>query len=166
MSLCRGAIWRRVAVFAAVASVLVPASFTFAVLAAPDDGPAPQKAEAATGDRPKFGLQLNDSKAFQGYTLIAPLNSKKSYLIDMEGRVVRVWRASTRRARRPTSLRMATSSAPPRSTLESGSLAAPARGGESRSSTGTATSSGTSSSTTRQRVPTTRSAGFPTATCS
>ena len=92
MSLCRAQIWRRVAVFAAVASVLVPATFTFAVLAAPDDGPAPQKAEAASGDRPpKFGLQLNDSKAFQGYTLVAPLNSKKSYLIDMEGRVVRAW---------------------------------------------------------------------------
>ncbi len=92
MSLCRARIWRRVAVVAAVASVLVPATFTFAVLAAPNDGPAPQKAESAPSDRPpKLGLQLNDSKAFQGYTLLAPLNSKKSYLIDMEGRVVRAW---------------------------------------------------------------------------
>ena len=36
-------------------------------------------------------LQLNDPRAFQGYSLIAPLNAKKTYLIDMQGRVVRAW---------------------------------------------------------------------------
>src|SRR5262249_11668017 len=40
---------------------------------------------------PKLGLQLNDAKAFQGYTLLAPMNGTKTYLIDMQGRVVRAW---------------------------------------------------------------------------
>ena len=39
----------------------------------------------------KVGLLLNDSRAFQGYTLIAPMFSKTTYLIDMEGKVVRTW---------------------------------------------------------------------------
>src|SRR5437899_7753840 len=39
----------------------------------------------------KPGLSLNDPKAFQGYTLFAPLSSTKTYLIDMKGRVVRTW---------------------------------------------------------------------------
>ena len=53
----------------------------------------PKQGETTTQKtaRPKLGLQLNDPKAFQGYTLIAPLNAKKSYLIDMQGRVVRAW---------------------------------------------------------------------------
>ena len=51
-------------------------------------GDAPPPKKTAT---PKLGLQLNDPRAFQGYTLVAPLNAKKSYLIDMQGRVVRAW---------------------------------------------------------------------------
>ena len=39
----------------------------------------------------KVGLLLNDSRAFQGYTLIAPMFSKTTYLIDMQGKVVRTW---------------------------------------------------------------------------
>ena len=42
----------------------------------------------------KLGIQLNDPQALQGYTLIAPLNSKKTYLVDMQGRVVRVWESN------------------------------------------------------------------------
>jgi hypothetical protein len=33
----------------------------------------------------------NGPKAFQGYTLIAPLQSTKTYLIDMQGQVVHMW---------------------------------------------------------------------------
>src|SRR5262249_30344388 len=33
----------------------------------------------------------NDPRAFQGYTLVAPLTSVDTYLIDMEGRVVKTW---------------------------------------------------------------------------
>ena len=37
------------------------------------------------------GLVINSPKAFQGYTLIAPMASTSTYLIDMEGKVVRTW---------------------------------------------------------------------------
>jgi hypothetical protein len=55
-------------------------------LAAPQGDP-PAKDKAG----PKLGLALNDPKAFQGYTLLAPMTSTKTYLIDMKGRVVRTW---------------------------------------------------------------------------
>ncbi|HWY86083.1 MAG TPA: aryl-sulfate sulfotransferase, partial [Gemmataceae bacterium] len=42
-------------------------------------------------DALKTGLLLNDSKAFQGYTLFSPLNFKKTFLIDMEGKVAHTW---------------------------------------------------------------------------
>src|SRR5262249_21424226 len=41
----------------------------------------------------KVGLSINDPKAFQGYTLIAPLSSTKTYLLDMQGRVVHSWQS-------------------------------------------------------------------------
>src|SRR5262245_8833062 len=43
------------------------------------------------GDPVKLGLVINEPKAFQGYTLLAPMTSTKTYLIDMQGRVVRTW---------------------------------------------------------------------------
>src|SRR5262245_53375586 len=39
----------------------------------------------------KAGLLVNDSRAQQGYTLLAPIMSTKTYLLDMQGRVVRTW---------------------------------------------------------------------------
>ena len=79
---------------AIASAVLILAAAAVAVKAATDDVPpsktvdtAPTKKSASA----KLGLQLNDSKAYQGYTLVAPLNSKKTYLIDMQGRVVRTW---------------------------------------------------------------------------
>ena len=36
-------------------------------------------------------LTINDPKALQGYTLFSPLKSNKTYLIDMQGKVVRTW---------------------------------------------------------------------------
>ncbi|MFO0970606.1 MAG: aryl-sulfate sulfotransferase [Gemmataceae bacterium] len=39
----------------------------------------------------KPSVSLNDARAFKGYTLIAPLTSKKTHLIDMEGRIVHTW---------------------------------------------------------------------------
>lgn len=61
--------------------------------AAGADGPAPKSVEARRDTRstPGHGLQLNAPGAFQGYTLVAPLNSTKTWLIDMEGRVVHTW---------------------------------------------------------------------------
>ena len=36
-------------------------------------------------------MVVNEPGASPGYTLIAPMNSRKTYLIDLEGRVVRTW---------------------------------------------------------------------------
>jgi hypothetical protein len=69
----------------------------FAVAIAPitagADDPAPKSVEARPDTRPTPGpgLQLNDPGAFKGYTLVAPLNSTKTWLIDMEGRAVHTW---------------------------------------------------------------------------
>jgi Arylsulfotransferase (ASST) len=58
--------------------------------------PARSKDDTAKKDEPKpgaakLGLALNDARAFQGYTLLAPMESSKTYLIDMQGKVVRTW---------------------------------------------------------------------------
>jgi hypothetical protein len=42
-------------------------------------------------NKSKVGLIVNEPKACKGYTLLAPINSKTTYLIDMQGRVVRTW---------------------------------------------------------------------------
>jgi hypothetical protein len=39
----------------------------------------------------KPAVSINDPKAFPGYTLVAPLNSRTTHLIDMDGRVVHSW---------------------------------------------------------------------------
>jgi hypothetical protein len=39
------------------------------------------------------GVLVHDRRACPGYTLLAPLTSKDTYLIDMEGRVVHTWRS-------------------------------------------------------------------------
>jgi hypothetical protein len=49
------------------------------------DGPATQG----------VGLIRNDPGAFQGYTLLSPLQSTATYLIDMNGRVVKTWEAGS-----------------------------------------------------------------------
>src|SRR5262245_38240482 len=41
----------------------------------------------------KTGLLVNDAKASQGYTLIAPLTSTSTYLIDMDSRIVHAWKS-------------------------------------------------------------------------
>src|SRR5262245_510893 len=37
------------------------------------------------------GLIRNEPGAFRGYTLISPLQSTSTFLVDMEGRVVKTW---------------------------------------------------------------------------
>ncbi len=37
------------------------------------------------------GLKLNAEGAFDGYTIIAPINSKQVHLVDMDGEVVHTW---------------------------------------------------------------------------
>jgi hypothetical protein len=41
----------------------------------------------------QLGLNVNEPGAFAGYTLVAPLRSTKTYLVDTEGRVVREWQS-------------------------------------------------------------------------
>jgi hypothetical protein len=53
----------------------------------------PPAGEAHGSKQPKVGVQVNLPKAFQGYTLIFPLQSTKTYLIDMLGRIVRTWQS-------------------------------------------------------------------------
>ncbi|MGO9465029.1 MAG: aryl-sulfate sulfotransferase [Isosphaeraceae bacterium] len=43
----------------------------------------------------KTGLIVNDPRAYQGYTLLAPIMSRMVYLLDMEGRVTRTWEGAT-----------------------------------------------------------------------
>ena len=48
----------------------------------------------ATPPRPaslRKGLLVNNPKACPGYTLVAPINSRKTFLLDLQGRVVRTW---------------------------------------------------------------------------
>jgi hypothetical protein len=52
---------------------------------AANDGPATQG----------IGLIRNEPGAFQGYTLLSPLQSTATYLIDMNGRVVKTWEAGS-----------------------------------------------------------------------
>lgn len=54
---------------------------------------APGKKRGKARVEPPGGLAVNDPKAFKGYTLIAPLTSNDTYLIDMEGKVVRTWKS-------------------------------------------------------------------------
>jgi hypothetical protein len=42
-------------------------------------------------DQARRGVIVDDPRASPGYTLIAPLDSRKTYLIDLKGRVVRSW---------------------------------------------------------------------------
>lgn len=61
----------------------------FTAAAPPQDDAKPAKKDA------QRGVQVNEAGALQGYTLIAPLLSTKTYLIDMQGRVVRTWESDT-----------------------------------------------------------------------
>jgi hypothetical protein len=83
----------------AIALVAIAGSDT-RVFAAPKDDPKPQAGSATdkTKTEPaksKTGLIVNDPRAYQGYTLLAPIMSKMVYLLDMQGRVIRTWEDET-----------------------------------------------------------------------
>ena len=64
-------------------------------------GPAKGKGDTPKQDEAKpapvkLGLLINDPKALQGYTLISPFDSSKTFLFDMQGRVVRSWETGCR----------------------------------------------------------------------
>jgi hypothetical protein len=62
------------------------------VVVCPVNAGSPQD-RGQPSEKPKTGsgLLANSAKAFQGYTLISPLRSNKTHLIDMQGREVRTW---------------------------------------------------------------------------
>jgi Arylsulfotransferase (ASST) len=62
--------------------------------AAGDEAKAkPAEKDGASPQRPpvELGLLINEPKAFRGYTLLNPMNTKTTYLIDIDGRVVKSW---------------------------------------------------------------------------
>lgn len=82
--LARGARWGTV-----LSQIILPLSVIYSVItAAPIHASQPKKAQTGPA---KLGIQVNDPKAFQGYTLLGTLNSTKTYLVDMEGKVVNAW---------------------------------------------------------------------------
>src|SRR5262245_23613850 len=64
---------------------------------APKEGVQTAQDSAEPPDQPavKLGLSINEPEAFQGYTVVAPVKSKRTYLIDMEGKVVRTWESDS-----------------------------------------------------------------------
>jgi hypothetical protein len=73
-------------------------AFAAALVLTTSDGRAQKpkdKADQTKGDMKsaaaKVGLSINDPRAYQGCTLVAPLMSTNAYLIDMQGKVVRTW---------------------------------------------------------------------------
>jgi hypothetical protein len=71
----------------ALALPALAAAFPGGPAGAPGGARPPGEAKAG------FGVLVNAPKAFPGYTLIAPLNSTKTFLIDMRGRVVHTWQS-------------------------------------------------------------------------
>jgi hypothetical protein len=51
----------------------------------------PGKPGAPPQAKVKLGLSINEPGAFRGYVLLNPMNKKTTYLIDLEGRVVKSW---------------------------------------------------------------------------
>ncbi len=68
----------------------------------PRAGPPPAKADRqpAKPAPARLGVLANDPKAFQGYTLVFPAWSTKTYLVDMQGKVVRTWHMELEGSRR------------------------------------------------------------------
>ncbi len=48
-----------------------------------------KKVEPSAPPKVKLGVTINKPAAFQGYTLLAAMGATKTYLIDMDGKVVR-----------------------------------------------------------------------------
>ncbi|HEV2969317.1 MAG TPA: aryl-sulfate sulfotransferase [Pirellulales bacterium] len=93
---CKDSIVRKMLI-AVLFPVLVAPSFSLFAQSPPgarDPSPStrdPAKETAPARPAPKIGVQVNEPSAFQGYTLIAPLQSKMTYLVDVQGRVVHAW---------------------------------------------------------------------------
>lgn len=59
---------------------------------APPPPVAPPAQEAATeAPQESRGVKIHEASAFQGYTLLAPIMDKRTFLLDMDGKVVHQW---------------------------------------------------------------------------
>ena len=76
--------------------LLAAVAFTWVQISSPlswsQTQPASAAASAAGPATQGVGLLRNEPGAFQGYTLLSPLLGKTTYLIDMQGRVVKSWK--------------------------------------------------------------------------
>src|SRR4051812_26640916 len=82
---------RRVDRFGLISLVTLAISALFLVEVAQTPTAAAQDKGSISPAPGKPGLNYNSAKAVQGFTFFSPLNSTKSFLIDMEGKVVRTW---------------------------------------------------------------------------
>lgn len=79
----------------------LPLTLILALLALAGAGPGVALAQQKGQDKkeppdkaaPKTGLLVNEPTASKGYTLIAPINSTNTYLVDMEGHVMQSWKS-------------------------------------------------------------------------
>ncbi len=129
-----------------------------------------QEKGARSGDaKPKTAggpVSVNDPKALQGYTLIAPLNSTKTTLVDMQGRTVRRWPSDCQPGLHAYLLENGHLLRPGKVRSEELDFEGPpARAGAFKNSPGKAKWSGISNSTTRNNCRTMTYAKCPTAMC-
>src|SRR5262245_46623415 len=88
---------RRTGLRAALGTLLL-ASMALALIgssldARQDKGKDKNKDDKSKAGKTKLGLILTEPGASKGYTLIASMNSRETYLIDVEGRVVNTWKS-------------------------------------------------------------------------
>jgi hypothetical protein len=101
MGLRTGRTTRLAVRFGRISGLLLAIGALGAAAPARDDAkPAQGKDDAPKKDAPKpapvkLGLSVNDPRALQGYTLMSPFVSSNTYLLDMQGRVVRTWKTDS-----------------------------------------------------------------------
>jgi hypothetical protein len=64
---------------------------------APENGDEAEQGSVDPSQQPavKLGLWISEPEAYQGYTLVAPVKSTRTHLIDMQGKVVRTWESDS-----------------------------------------------------------------------
>ena len=76
-------------------TTLIPSLLASLLAQAPPPPVAPPAQEpAAEAPLESRGVKINDGSAFEGYTLLAPLMDKRTFLLDMDGKVVHQWKHS------------------------------------------------------------------------
>jgi hypothetical protein len=84
-----------------LALVLVLAITGWAIPQPPKDKEPDPEPKKDIKKAAKPSVSVNDAKAYKGYTLINTMNSEKSHLIDMEGRIVHTWETNCKPALMP-----------------------------------------------------------------